>query len=51
MTGQVPGTQAVHTATDVPLSAFGRGAHLFTGVFDNTEVFFKLGQLALGGAR
>ncbi len=27
------------------------GAPLFTGVFDNTDVFFKLGQLALGGAR
>jgi len=51
VTGQVPGTQAVHTATDVPLSAFGRGAQLFTGVFDNTDVFFKLGQLVLGGAR
>jgi alkaline phosphatase len=51
VTGQVPGTQAVHTATDVPLSATGRGAHLFTGVFDNTDVFFKLGQLAIGGAR
>lgn len=51
VTGQVPGTQAVHTATDVPLSASGRGAQLFTGVFDNTDVFFKLGQLALGGAR
>lgn len=49
--GQVPGDQAVHTATDVPLSAFGRGASLFTGVFDNTDVFFKLGQAALGGAR
>ena len=49
--GQVPGDQAVHTATDVPLSAFGRGASLFTGVFDNTDVFFKLGQIAVGGAR
>ena len=49
VTGQVPGTQAVHTGTDVPLSAFGRGAGLFTGVFDNTDVFFKLGQLALKG--
>jgi alkaline phosphatase len=49
--GQVPGDQAVHTATDVPLSAFGRGASLFTGVFDNTDVFFKLGQIAIGGAR
>lgn len=33
---------AVHTASDVPLSAFGPGAHLFTGVQDNTEVFFKI---------
>jgi len=51
VTGQVPGTQAVHTATDVPLSAFGRGAQHFTGVYDNTDVFFKLGQLVLGPAR
>lgn len=49
--GQVPGQQAVHTGTDVPLSAFGRGASLFTGVFDNTDVFFKLGQIAIGGAK
>jgi len=49
--GQVPGDQAVHTATDVPLSAFGRGASLFTGVFDNTDVFFKLGQIVMGGVR
>ncbi len=51
MTGQVSGEQAVHTATDIPLSAFGRGASLFTGVFDNTDVFFKLGQIAVGGAK
>lgn len=49
VTGQVPGDQAVHTATDIPLSAFGRGSSLFTGVMDNTDVFFKLGQAALGG--
>lgn len=49
--GQVPGDQAAHTATDIPLSAFGRGASLFTGVFDNTDVFFKLGQIAIGGAK
>lgn len=42
ITGQVPGDQAVHTATDVPLSAYGRGAHRFSGVMDNTDVFFKL---------
>jgi len=44
VTGQVPGDQAVHTATDVPLSAYGRGASKFSGVMDNTEVFFKLAR-------
>ena len=54
VTGQIPGgssAQAAHTATDIPLSAYGRGASLFTGVLDNTDVFFKLGQAALGGAK
>jgi alkaline phosphatase len=51
VTGQVPGDSAVHTATDVPLSATGRGARLFTGVMDNTDVFFKIGQAVLGGVR
>ncbi len=49
VTGQVPGDQAVHTATDIPLSAMGLGAELFTGVMDNTEVFFKLAQATLAG--
>ncbi len=49
VTGQVPGNSAVHTATDIPISAFGPGAWSFTGVIDNTDVFFKLGQAALGG--
>ncbi|HEY6894110.1 MAG TPA: alkaline phosphatase [Rhodanobacteraceae bacterium] len=49
VSGQVPGDQAVHTATDIPLSAFGRGATLFHGVFDNSDVFFMLGQAAVGG--
>jgi alkaline phosphatase len=49
VTGQVPGDQAVHTATDVPLSAYGRGAAAFTGVMDNTDVFFKLAKIV--GAR
>ena len=49
MTGQVPGDSAVHTATDVPLSAFGPGALAFTGVIDNTDVFFMLAQAALRG--
>lgn len=50
VTGQVPGDQAVHTATDVPLSAYGRGAGLFSGVIDNTEVMFKIAR-ALRGSR
>ncbi|MDE2418131.1 MAG: alkaline phosphatase [Burkholderiales bacterium] len=48
VTGQVPGDSAVHTATDIPLSAFGPGAWTFTGVQDNTDVFFKLAQVANG---
>jgi alkaline phosphatase len=49
VTGQVPGETAVHTATDIPLSAFGPGAFSFTGVIDNTDVFFKLAQVAVKG--
>jgi alkaline phosphatase len=44
VTGQVPGDLAVHTATDVPLPAYGRGAAAFTSVMDNTEVFFRLAR-------
>ena len=51
VTGQVPGDTAVHTATDIPLSAFGRGSALFTGLMDNTDVFFKFGQAAVGGVK
>ena len=50
VTGQVPGESAVHTATDIPLSAFGPGALAFTGVIDNTDVFFKLAQAVVRGA-
>jgi alkaline phosphatase len=49
VTGQVPGESAVHTATDIPLSAFGPGALAFTGFIDNTDVFFKLAQAAVKG--
>ena len=49
VTGQVPGESAVHTATDVPLSAFGPGALAFSGVIDNTDVFFKLAQAVVKG--
>ena len=50
VTGQVEDPVAAHTANDVPLSAMGRGASLMTGTLDNTEVFFKLMQAAVGGA-
>jgi alkaline phosphatase len=42
ITGQVPGTSAVHTGGDIPLSAYGRGAKLFGGTIDNTDVFFSI---------
>jgi len=50
ITGQVPGSSAVHTGSDIPLTASGRGASLFKGVIDNTDVFFLAMQAALGGA-
>jgi alkaline phosphatase len=49
ITGQVAGEQAVHTGSDIPLSAYGRGSALFTGVMDNTDVFFKIAQASIGG--
>lgn len=49
ITGQVAGDQAVHTGSDIPLSAYGRGHTLFGGVMDNTDVFFSLMQAAVGG--
>lgn len=51
VSGQVPGTSAAHTASDIPLSAYGRGATLFGGTIDNTDVFFKFGQAAIGGVK
>lgn len=48
--GQVPGSSAVHTASDIPISAYGRGAALFTGTMDNTDVFFRAMKAALVGA-
>ncbi len=50
--GQVPGDQAVHTATDIPISAFSsssRASDQFVGVQQNTDVFFKLARAAFGG--
>ncbi len=51
ITGQVPGSSAVHTGSDVPLTATGRGASLFAGVIDNTDAFFLSMQAVLGGAK
>jgi alkaline phosphatase len=49
VTGQVPGSSAVHTASDIPVYAEGRGASLFRGSIDNTDVFFNVMQALLGG--
>jgi alkaline phosphatase len=49
--GQAVGRdQAVHTATDIPVSAYSRGdAWLsFVGVQANTDVFFKIARLVFG---
>jgi alkaline phosphatase len=48
--GQVGGTQAVHTASDIPISSYSSGSdawRAFVGVQDNTDVFFKLAKAAL----
>ncbi|MEX2526122.1 MAG: alkaline phosphatase [Gemmatimonadota bacterium] len=47
-TGASPFTIAGHTGSDVPLSASGPGAILFTGTYDNTEVFLRILD-AVGG--
>jgi alkaline phosphatase len=40
--GQVAAPVAGHSAVDVYINAKGPGATLFTGVQDNTEIFFKI---------
>lgn len=50
ITGQVAGSSAVHTGSDIPVSAFGRGSSLFKGTIDNTDVFFLAMQAVIGGA-
>ena len=50
--GQAAGrTNAVHTAADIPVSAYTRGDgwRAFVGVQTNTDVFFKIARLVLGG--
>ena len=46
--GQISDTIATHTASDIVLSAMGRGAGIFSGVMDNTEVFFNVMRAAFG---
>ena len=48
--GNVTGGQAVHTAADIPISAYSSGSDLwkeFGGIQTNTDVFFKLMRAAL----
>ncbi|MCH1639889.1 alkaline phosphatase [Paenibacillus timonensis] len=40
-------TTSGHTAVDIPVTAMGKNANLFTGVFENTEIFTKM-MKALG---
>jgi alkaline phosphatase len=51
ITGQVSGTSAAHTAADVPVYSYGRGSVLYAGTMDNTDVFFKAMQAAIGGSK
>lgn len=41
-------TQAVHTMSDIPISAYGPGASQFARVSDNTEAFFNIVNSILG---
>ncbi|MDX9734559.1 MAG: alkaline phosphatase [Thermoanaerobaculia bacterium] len=41
-------TQAVHTLSDIPISAYGPGASQFARVTDNTEAFFHIVHAMLG---
>jgi alkaline phosphatase len=41
-------SQAVHTMTDIPISAMGPGASQFARVLDNTEAFFEIMNSFLG---
>ncbi|WP_308638183.1 alkaline phosphatase [Paenibacillus silvisoli] len=37
-------TTSGHTAVDVPVTAMGKNAELFSGIYENTEIFNKLMQ-------
>jgi len=47
-TAAVPQVITGHTASDVPLSAFGPGAWQFTGVYENSDVLLKMLRSATG---
>jgi alkaline phosphatase len=50
--GQVPGTSAAHTGTDIPVSVFAKNRDVwiqFVGVQQNIDIFFKLMRAASGG--
>ena len=51
VTGQIADQIATHTASDIVVAAIGRGSFLFTGVMDNTDVFFKVARAGLGDSR
>ncbi len=40
-------TSGEHTSTMIPVFAYGPGAELFSGMYDNTDIYFKIRQ-ALG---
>ena len=51
--GQAAADQAVHTASDVPISAYSTGSDAwrrFVGVQRNTDVFFKLMEATASGS-
>lgn len=37
-------TTSGHTAVDIPITAMSKNAQLFTGIYENTEVFTKVAQ-------
>ncbi|MCU0224489.1 MAG: alkaline phosphatase [Acidobacteria bacterium] len=47
VTGHLNDSVAAHTASDIPVSASGPGAERFTGVMDNTDIFFKMMESVL----
>ncbi len=50
--GQVAGSQAVHTGTDIPISVYTKNRDIwlpFVGPQQNIDIFFKLMRAAMGG--